>query len=189
MPDFLLDMVVQDRPRNVQAGALKMRLTKREERTFFLASSQAFDLVIEFRVMTRRTLREYLPEMSSMLFERVLRDLKDSGEIKFNDTHVWLIEETPPLSGFASYRNTETRAQVWDQTGGKCWYCRKQTNPFRDFHVDHAIPQSRGGSDEIENLRPSCQSCNLEKGAQTSCEYLRSKGLARWPFEEPLFHD
>ena len=31
------------------------------------------------------------------------------------------------------------------------------------LHVDHVIPKSKGGSDELENLVTSCVGCNLEK--------------------------
>jgi 5-methylcytosine-specific restriction endonuclease McrA len=56
------------------------------------------------------------------------------------------------------------RAEIWDKTGGKCWYCGKQTNPFKkEFCIDHLIPRSAGGSDDIENLVPSCTNCNCSK--------------------------
>lgn len=58
----------------------------------------------------------------------------------------------------------QTRATVWDTTGGKCWYCGIQTNPFRDFTIDHVVPVSKGGSDDLANLVPCCRSCNSRKG-------------------------
>jgi len=30
--------------------------------------------------------------------------------------------------------------------------------------IDHVIPLSRGGSNDLSNLRPACYKCNLEKG-------------------------
>jgi len=55
------------------------------------------------------------------------------------------------------------RAIIWDKTGGKCWYCGKIMNPFRDFSIDHTIPLSAEGIDEYDNLVPCCQSCNAIK--------------------------
>lgn len=36
--------------------------------------------------------------------------------------------------------------------------------PFRNFTVDHIVPQSRGGSDHPENLQLLCGACNSKKG-------------------------
>lgn len=58
------------------------------------------------------------------------------------------------------------KAEVWAKTDGCCWYCGKQTNPFRDFTVDHVHPVSLGGSDDVDNLVPACRSCNCSKGAR-----------------------
>jgi 5-methylcytosine-specific restriction endonuclease McrA len=33
-------------------------------------------------------------------------------------------------------------------------------------HIDHIIPVSRGGKNNLENLVLSCQSCNSKKGAK-----------------------
>jgi 5-methylcytosine-specific restriction endonuclease McrA len=33
-------------------------------------------------------------------------------------------------------------------------------------HVDHIIPVADGGTDRLDNLRPSCAACNLAKGAR-----------------------
>lgn len=58
------------------------------------------------------------------------------------------------------------RAEVWDKTDGACWYCGRQTNPFRDFTVDHVYPVALGGTDDIDNLVPACRSCNSAKGCR-----------------------
>lgn len=56
------------------------------------------------------------------------------------------------------------RARVWQMTDGNCWYCGTATNPFRNFEVDHYIPLSKGGADDISNLVPACSRCNAKKG-------------------------
>jgi transcriptional regulator with XRE-family HTH domain len=55
------------------------------------------------------------------------------------------------------------RADVWDASGGRCYYCGKQLHPFRDFHIDHFIAKSNGGADERDNLVASCRECNWDK--------------------------
>jgi len=53
------------------------------------------------------------------------------------------------------------RVEVWKKSKGFCWYCGRELASV--FDVDHMIPISRGGTDEIGNLFPSCKSCNTRK--------------------------
>lgn len=50
---------------------------------------------------------------------------------------------------------------VHNKTGGRCFYCGVTVGGR--LHVDHFVPFSRGGSDALDNLVPSCRSCNSEK--------------------------
>jgi len=59
------------------------------------------------------------------------------------------------------------REQCWLNTVGrkyesKCYvrWCKNRMNVF-DFHVGHDIPASKGGTLDIENLKPICARCNL----------------------------
>lgn len=65
------------------------------------------------------------------------------------------------------------RRDVWSMTEGRCFYCGLHTNPFGTFHVDHMIPLSRGGTDDIRNLAPSCCYCNGLKATMTVQEFGR----------------
>jgi 5-methylcytosine-specific restriction endonuclease McrA len=44
---------------------------------------------------------------------------------------------------------------------GICWWCDKPVGD--DYHVDHRIPLTRGGSNAAENICISCPTCNLSK--------------------------
>lgn len=50
-----------------------------------------------------------------------------------------------------------------------CAYCEKPL--VREFHVDHMVPLSRGGSDGWDNLAITCPTCNLRKSNKTVEEF------------------
>ena len=63
--------------------------------------------------------------------------------------------------------------QIYDKTNGICRHCGKQL-AFKNFgnrrarggwEVDHSVPRSRGGSDNLRNLWPTCRQCNLSKSS------------------------
>lgn len=53
--------------------------------------------------------------------------------------------------------------------GNRCAYC---LSPVPRAHMDHMIPLSRNGKHALENVVPTCQSCNLKKHALTPLEWL-----------------
>lgn len=63
------------------------------------------------------------------------------------------------------------REKVFQKYKGHCAYCG-QPLEAGTFTVDHVIPQSKGGGDNIENLLPCCHRCNQLKAAE-SIEMLR----------------
>lgn len=58
--------------------------------------------------------------------------------------------------------------RIYELQRGRCYWCRK---PVKEYHVDHRVPLSRGGSNGPENLVVACASCNLRKGALTPEEF------------------
>ena len=64
------------------------------------------------------------------------------------------------------------REHVWkvyfgDSFSHKCWvnWCENIVTPFT-FEVGHNVPRSKGGTDNLDNLRPICSSCNKSMGNQ-----------------------
>ena len=62
---------------------------------------------------------------------------------------------------------------LFGQQEGLCGGC-KVMFPFRNFTVDHVIPQFRGGTDHLDNLLLLCAACNSLKGVRPQ-EYLVTK--------------
>jgi len=67
------------------------------------------------------------------------------------------------------------RIEVHKKYHGRCAYCGEHIN-YSEMHVDHIIPLQRGftrheankhgivkGSGRLDNLNPSCGSCNISK--------------------------
>lgn len=58
------------------------------------------------------------------------------------------------------------RKQVYDKYDGYCAYCGDKIS-IKDMQVDHIIPKRINGTDDLENLNPSCRLCNHYKRAET----------------------
>ena len=87
-------------------------------------------------------------------------------------------EDSPRLTGWAVTHRTDiprrtdidapknyrqNKHVLFGQQEGLCGGCRVLF-PFRNFTIDHIIPESRGGTDHIENLQLLCGYCNSVKG-------------------------
>lgn len=67
---------------------------------------------------------------------------------------------------------THTAQDIRDllaRQGGLCAYCAEPHG--EDYHVDHRVPLSRGGSNGPENLCIACAPCNLSKNDKTPEEF------------------
>ncbi len=74
------------------------------------------------------------------------------------------------------------REQVWIQYQGKKFeskcvvaWCENVINVF-DFHVGHNVPESRGGTILLQNLRPICSRCNLSMSNTYSIDEWNQMG-------------
>jgi diadenosine tetraphosphate (Ap4A) HIT family hydrolase len=81
--------------------------------------------------------------------------------------------------GIWDYRLLETdpipdsdRFKVLKESGGRCALCgiTKDDSPI---DVDHIIPRSRGGSNDITNLQALCSKCNRSKRDKDSTDFRK----------------
>lgn len=61
---------------------------------------------------------------------------------------------------------------------GSCFYCG---NPLREWHEDHFVPISKGGTNYRCNIVLACANCNLRKGNKAPIEFLN------WQMRTPTF--
>lgn len=72
------------------------------------------------------------------------------------------------------------RLQIYQKTNGHCSYCGKLL-PIDTWVVEHMNPKIKLGGNNIDNLTPSCHSCNSAKRQRTVEEFrnhLTTKAIA-----------
>jgi 5-methylcytosine-specific restriction endonuclease McrA len=65
---------------------------------------------------------------------------------------------------------------VYPKAKGRCYLCGvkiRQSDYGITWTIDHDIPISRHGTDELENLWPACHSCNRSKYNATAAEFRK----------------
>lgn len=55
------------------------------------------------------------------------------------------------------------RREVFKRDNYTCCECGARKSDGATLHVDHVIPVSKGGTDELDNLQTLCSDCNLNK--------------------------
>lgn len=76
-----------------------------------------------------------------------------------------------PLARFATTERPKLRGlldalvEFW---GESCVYCGASDVPLE---VEHIVPRSRGGADELGNLTLACAPCNQRKSTKTAAEF------------------
>lgn len=63
--------------------------------------------------------------------------------------------------------------RVWVTDDHRCAYCRDVMTQHPE--PDHVIPLSRGGTNDLSNILPSCSPCNIDKSDMTLDEWAHSR--------------
>lgn len=74
--------------------------------------------------------------------------------------------------GFSNKIKDQARAESRDT----CVFCGTKTTRqpgSTRSEIDHAIPKSRNGNNSLENAQNTCRTCNRQKGAKTTDEFLQ----------------
>ena len=70
------------------------------------------------------------------------------------------------------FRCTE-RKSILDKLSreySKCWYCGRT---LKEKHIDHIVPQSKDGVNDIDNLALVCSRCNYAKQDDDLMQFLQ----------------
>lgn len=63
------------------------------------------------------------------------------------------------------------RRSVIERDGPRCVFCGLDLE-LNEIHLDHVIPEARGGETTRQNLQVTCRKCNTEKGALGEQEFM-----------------
>ena len=72
----------------------------------------------------------------------------------------------------------EDLAELYAEQRGTCFYCRRSLKA--GYHVDHYIALAKGGTNDRENLRLACPSCNCSKQAKLPQDFTPCQQGAHW---------
>ncbi len=103
-------------------------------------------------------------DLSEKAVELVNMRLQQSMGSLFHHGYVTARTDTPRRTDIdAPIPYRQNKHVLFGQQEGMCNGCGVMF-PFRNFTVDHMVPQSRGGTDHLDNLQLLCGACNSVKG-------------------------
>ena len=108
-------------------------------------------------------------DLSPLAASLVKARLKEAFKLFYEVHHRTDVPRRTDLGTLPNYRTH--KHQLFGKQEGLCRGCRVAF-PFRNFTVDHVIPQSKGGADHLENLQLLCGACNSTKGTGTQAELI-----------------
>ena len=71
-------------------------------------------------------------------------------------------------------RRKMLRQMLWGQQKGCCHYCGKYVSK-RDATLEHVVPQSQGGTDDLSNLVMACFACNNKKSVEDNPQWRQQR--------------
>ena len=118
--------------------------------SFWTRSRAALRLVWSAETLGRQWVGIDLSELAATL---VKTRLKEAFKLFYEVYHRDDIPTRTDLGKLPSYRTH--KHQLFGKQEGRCGGCRV-VFPFRNFTIDHVVPQSQGGSDHFDNLQLLC---------------------------------
>jgi hypothetical protein len=128
-------------------------------------TKQKIMMAIDFadRVFNDRQLCSFISENITFLFFNHPWSILKGKQIEEIDEYGTRIIYIEPIKWVCRKRWPKWAEQMlMHRERGKCANCGKSTFENR-YHIDHIIPISGGGTNDIVNLQILCEGCNLQK--------------------------
>ena len=75
---------------------------------------------------------------------------------------------------YSGKRVQELRKLVLVEYGSTCHLCLRVIETEEEYSVDHVIPRSMNGTNDLHNLRPAHKTCNYSRGNRSIEEFRSS---------------
>lgn len=128
-------------------------------------------------------------------YARRIRELRDEEGMQIR-SHIdrsdlkpgqYVLESKERLAKASREISPQLRTEILDRDGYTCQLCgagptdRDPNNSSRKIrlHIDHIIPKSQGGSDDKDNLRVLCSTCNQTRSNISSVSESSLNIIAR----------
>lgn len=110
-------------------------------------------------------------------FDKVYIITEDSSVVNLEEKRQFTKEQLAEIGVSVKTKRItfppETREFIYKKTDCRCGICGKKVK-YKDFTVDHIMPLDRGGTNNVDNLQPTCKQCNTLKANSTDKEFMRS---------------
>lgn len=155
------DRIAQYRIANKQVIKKQRAEYYKEKRPVILSKMKEFYLQNKENVLLYQ--KEYNRKNKDKIRKREVEyTIKNRGTI----AHAMSIRRARKFNNGGSHTFDEL-VQRFRSLGNVCFYC----GCSKKLTIDHDIPLSRGGTDNIENILPACGSCNSRKRTLTALEF------------------
>ena len=103
--------------------------------------------------------------------------LDQMAEYEDDDTFMQVRKNPPNRTDIPKISNTKMRLSLWNKQAHKCAnpYCSSDVLRAEDLELDHVIPKSRGGADDVMNRIGLCGNCNRRKGRKAWGAFLNQE--------------
>ena len=129
-------------------------------------------------IAAEKNVREWVgidisPKAVDLVKSRMVKELGMFGQV-IHRTDILKRTDIVDFPVYKTHKHT-----LYGLQEGRCNGCNLHF-PFRNFTIDHIVPQARGGQDHIENLQLLCGACNSMKGTGTMAELLAKLKEQKW---------
>lgn len=119
-----------------------------------------------------------------LFYQRIIRQstISRAWDGDMSGSGKWAGRGTATERGYGTLWG-KIRKVAMARDSGLCQPCVRSGKITKANEVDHIVPKSKGGADDLENLQAICKQCHKEKTAMEANggEIRKQIGLDGWP--------